>query len=229
LIAEIIPEAYDATGRKVFRPDSRRYSGFRPTFPVGRFLSQPLQHSCADLTDLRRFLLTCKYVSDQEQFGQDDYWQSPELFEQSRQGDCEDFALWTWRQLMAMNYVDVRFVAGTSGRYGAGHAWVTLEKDGTHYLVESLRAPFGLKLPRLSGIRYKPSFSIGWDGKKISYFEHEPRKFSPSFGFGVSLFAEWLRFWLPLWPKIVFRLLRAIARRLVSSLRKHSKSSINSP
>ncbi len=213
LLIQIIPEAYDADGRKVFRPDSRRKSGFRPTFPVGRFVSQPLNYVCTDLAGVRRFLLGCKYVSDQEQFGQGDYWQAPELFEESKRGDCDDFALWTWRQLLAMNYKDARFVVGTSGRYGAGHAWVTVEKDGAHYIVESFAAPWGLKLPRLSGIRYRPSFSIGLDGDKISYYEHTPKRFTPSFAGGVSLFGEWFYFWLRFWPKLAYLLVRGVAKK----------------
>src|ERR1035438_5456349 len=84
-----MPEAYDVEGRKVFRPDARRHSGFKPTFPAGRFLSQPLKHWCSDFADLRRFLSTCRYVSDKEQFGKNDYWQPPEEFEESRKGEVE--------------------------------------------------------------------------------------------------------------------------------------------
>ena len=122
LIAEILPESYDITGRNVFRPDSRRHSGFRPTFPVGRFLSQPLQHSCSNFVELRRFLAGCTYMLDEDQFGEKDFWQPPDQFEESKKGDCEDFALWAWRQLLQMNY-DARFVIGISGQYRAGHAW----------------------------------------------------------------------------------------------------------
>jgi hypothetical protein len=134
LIAEIVPEWYDIEGRKVFRPDSRRNSGFQPTFPAGRFISQPLKHWCSDFPGLRRFLVGCKYVSDQEQFGERDYWQPPEQFEENKKGDCEDFALWAWRQLLHLNY-PARFALGSAGRYGEGHAWVTFQKDGKAYLL----------------------------------------------------------------------------------------------
>jgi hypothetical protein len=43
-------------------------------------------------------------VSDQELLGKLDYWQPPEDFEKRKKGDCEDFALWTWRQLLDMGY-----------------------------------------------------------------------------------------------------------------------------
>jgi hypothetical protein len=96
MIAEAIPEAYDANGRQVSRPFERR-RGFHSTFPFGRYVSQPLGIKCNTIGDVRRFLVNCRYVSDEEQFGKKDYWQPPEEFEKRKQGDCEDFALWTWR------------------------------------------------------------------------------------------------------------------------------------
>jgi hypothetical protein len=210
LIGEIIPECYDAIGRKTVRPDLRRHSGFRSTFPPGRFLSQPLETWCSDFTELRRFLSACKYVSDKEQFGEDDYWQPPDDFERSKKGDCEDFALWTWRQLMHMNY-PARFVMGTAGRYGEGHAWVTFERDGKWFLLEPLNSIVGLRLPRLSVIRYKPKFSMAWDGDNISFFTHAARKFDASPARMALLVFEWLAFWIPFWlrliPKVFSKLL----------------------
>lgn len=214
MIAEIMPEAYDVEGRKVFRPDARRHSGFKPTFPAGRFLSQPLKHWCSDFADLRRFLSTCRYVSDKEQFGKNDYWQPPEEFEESRKGDCDDFALWTWRQLLHMNY-QTRFVTGTSGRYGRGHAWVTFEKDGKWFLLEPLAWLGGLALPRLSIVRYKPKFSMAWDGKTISYYEHEDKRFSPSLSQMVPMVGEWAIYWFSFWLRILPRLGRGMVFKLL--------------
>ena len=211
MIAEIVPEWYDIEGRKVFRPDSRRNSGFQPTFPAGRFISQPLKHWCSDFPDLRRFLVGCKYVSDQEQFGERDYWQPPEQFEENKKGDCEDFALWAWRQLLHLNY-PARFALGSAGRYGEGHAWVTFQRDGKAYLLEPLSSAVGLKLPRLSIIRYKPKFSISWDGEKVSYFKHEDRKISWSLKQITLLVGEWLFFWLNFWGKFAMSLTRRRAK-----------------
>jgi Bacterial transglutaminase-like cysteine proteinase BTLCP len=195
LIAEVLPEFYDVEGRKIFRPDSRRHSGFRPTFPAGRFLSQPLKHWCSDLAEMRRFLAGCSYVSDQKQFGQKDYWQPPELFEESKKGDCEDFALWCWRQLLEMNYSS-RFVLGTAGRYGEGHAWVTFQSDGKTYLLEALSWPVGLKMPRLSTLRYHPNYSMEWNDGNVSYYKHEDRKFSGSLRTILPLVGEWISLWV---------------------------------
>jgi hypothetical protein len=103
-------------------------------------------------------------------FGQRDYWMLPQEFEERKKGDCDDFALWTWRQLLAMGY-DARFVVGHSGRYGSGHAWVTYTENGRTLLVESLAAWATPKLPRLSTVRYQPGISVTWDGKRILYYE----------------------------------------------------------
>ena len=225
LIGEIVQDYYDADGRKTFRPDLRGRSGFRSTFPPGRFLSQPLKKWCSDFSELRRFLSTCKYVTDKEQFGENDYWQPPDDFEQSRKGDCEDFALWTWRQLMHINYPS-RFVVGTAGRYGEGHAWVTFEKDGKAFLLEPLSWGVGLRLPRLSVVRYKPKFSMAWDGENISFFAHADRKFDASSLRVTILVFEWLTFWIYFWvkaiPRIIIRLPFKLFRLSQSKKPEHS-------
>jgi len=210
VIAELFPAAYDIGGRKVFRPDLRRHSKFRPTFPIGRFLSQPLKTRCSDFEELRWFLGSCKYVSDERQFGKRDYWQPPEQFEESKRGDCDDFALWAWRQTMEMGY-PARLVTGTAGRYGEGHAWVTFEKEGKTFLLEPLARHLGLVLPRLSTLRYRPEFSVAWDGATISYYVHEKRNYEPSLWGIPPLVWEWIAVWIPFWikasPKLLGRLL----------------------
>jgi Bacterial transglutaminase-like cysteine proteinase BTLCP len=154
MIAEIIPETYDAVGHQVSQPFHRR-RGPHPTLPMGRYVSQLLTVKCETMHDVRTFLATCKYVSDEELFGKKEYWQPPEEFERRRKGDCEDFALWTWRQLLSMGY-DARFVGGSCGRYGTGHAWVEYFKDGKCFLLEPLYRLVGDTLPRLSTIKYSP-------------------------------------------------------------------------
>ena len=159
MIAEVFPEAYDANGRKVLRPDLRR-RGLRSTAPMRRYVSQPLTVKCASLADVRSFLSTCRYVSDDEQFGKKDYWQPPEDFERTKKGDCDCFALWTWRQLLALG-LNSRFVIGRAGRYGACHAWVQFFDGGKTFVVEPTAARFGNTIPRLSALRYRPRFSVG--------------------------------------------------------------------
>ena len=212
MIAEIFPQAYDAVGRKVFRPDLRR-KGVHPTFPMGRYVSQPLSVKCASLEDMRKFLCTCSGVSDEEQFGKRDYWQPPENFEQTRKGDCDDFALWTWRQLLDLGY-EARFVCGAHGRYGTGHAWVEFMKDGKWFLIEPQLHGIGLDMPRLSTLRYKPKLSVSCDDGRISFYSDEDRHRLPSFAQLIPLACDWMIFWTYIWLRVIQHLPGFAFRRL---------------
>ncbi len=161
MIAEALPGFYDFDGRRISRPSKKRHISFEGR-PMGSFLSQPLKVVCRDLEEIRAFLSTCRYVSDREQFGVRDYWMRPEDFERVRRGDCDDFALWTWRQLLGLGY-SARFVTGSAGRYGTGHAWVNFRADNQVFIVEPLRA-WCREFPRLETLRYKPAVSVEADG-----------------------------------------------------------------
>lgn len=208
MIAEIIPEAYDSIGRQVSQPFLRR-KGPHPTFPMGRYVSQPLTINCSTIREVREFLVTCEYVSDKELFGKDDYWQPPEDFEKRKKGDCEDFALWTWRQLLELGY-DARFIGGRCGRYGEGHAWVEYFQDGKCFLVEALFCKVGEAMPRLSTLRYEPKVSVSWDGEALRYFSHK----RPDSGLGwralAPLVLAYLVFWGGFWLRNIHRLPKAM-------------------
>lgn len=226
MIAEVIDGAYDTEGKQVSHPRKRRYWWWSPTFTMGRFLTQPLSIKCSNFEDLQRFLKQCRYVSDQEQFGKPDYWMLPAEFEEKKKGDCEDFALWTWRQLMAMGY-DARFVGGRAGKYGSGHAWVSFTEDGRTFIVESLAARLSKKFPRLSTLRYEPHVSVSWDNDRIRYYEHDELAYDLAFRKAVPLIGEWIVFRIKHGHKIIaFRIARyfllaiRLAKLGVSSLRK---------
>jgi hypothetical protein len=203
MIAELDTEIYDVVGKSV-AGIRKRHRIAQPNVPFGRFFSQPVSQHCRDLADIRSFLRTCRYVSDQRQFGTDDLWVSPEQFETSRKGDCEDFALWVWRQLVDLGF-ECRFVGGSSGFYGEGHAWITVVIAGKQYLLEpQLRR--SEKFPRLSVAAYQPAFSVEWDGSKPKFYEHRRTKPFPNTSTYVALAPEWLAFHL----KRVVRLLAVI-------------------
>src|SRR5262245_32721587 len=61
--------------------------------------------------DIVDWLQGCQYISDAELFHERDYWQHPGAFEELRRGDCEDFALWTWRKLGEIG-IDAEFYVG---------------------------------------------------------------------------------------------------------------------
>jgi hypothetical protein len=226
MIAEVIPEAYDATGRQVARPFERR-RGVHPTLPMGRYVSRPLAVKCETLTDLRKFLTGCRFVTDEKLFGKRDYWQPPDEFEQRKAGDCEDFALWTWRQLMAMG-LDARFVGGKHGRYGTGHAWVMFFRDDRCFLVEPQCRYLGERMPRLSTLSYKPQFSVAWDGQDLRYFAHKRPEVRPRWGLLLGLVPEWLSIWGWAWLKMILRFPYIIRNLLRRALKVAPKSSTGS-
>jgi hypothetical protein len=211
MIGRIFPEAYDFDGTKTKIPVRRSIPIFRPTFPMARFVASPLKIKCSDISDIRSFLSTCRYISDREQFGEDDYWLPPDRFEDTRAGDCEDYALWTWRQFIDLGY-RCRFVVGLSGRYGEGHAWLNLVIDNENYLVEPQLHRIQQYLPRLSTIRYKPEMSVEWDGKRMQYFKHRDINYEPPVRALPTLVVEWLRVWGPQWPGITWAWLRFFCR-----------------
>jgi hypothetical protein len=201
MIAEIIPEAYDAFGRKA--PQVSFLRGVRPTLPMGRYVSQPLAVKCETIQDICKFLWGCRARSDQDLFNKREYFQPPEEFERLKKGDCDDFALWTWRQFMALGY-DARVVFGKVGRFGQGHAWVEFFQDNKCYLVEPQLRILGESMPRLSTLRYVPQFSASWDGKTLAYYAHKERLHQLSFIRLPGLIAEWVKIWGWFWVKVFF-------------------------
>jgi hypothetical protein len=213
MIAEVIPGSYDAEGRRVLRPFDRR-RGPQPTFPLGRYVSQPLAVHCQSVGEIREFLMGCKYVSDKELFDRDEYWQPPEDFEKRKKGDCEDFSFWTWRQLMDLGF-DARVVFGRRGKYGGGHAWVQFFQDGKWFLVEPLWRRLGVQLPRLSTLGYRPRFSVAWDGEKLTYYQHREHSPLPGLAEAARLLPEYIFIWGQFWvsspgriPKVIWLLLK---------------------
>jgi hypothetical protein len=161
---------------------------------MGRYLSQPLSVECKNLEDLQSFLRKCRPVSDEDQFGVPEYWMPPDEFERARKGDCEDFSLYAWRQLLALGY-SARFVGGKVGRYSEGHAWVTFEENGKTFLLEPQACWLGMRFPRLRTLAYKPDVSVEWDGKKVHFYKHEERKFTPPMQQIPRLVVEWLYYY----------------------------------
>jgi len=213
MISEVILGYYDIHGKKVAKLSSKLRKYFKPTFPMGRYLSQPLVVKCSNFAEMREFLKQCSYVSDQEQFNRADYWMPPEDFEAVKKGDCEDFALWTWRQLINMGY-ETRFVVGRAGRYGEGHAWVTFVDNQQGYLFEPLAAWISNKLPKLSTVRYEPYFSVAWIDEKVRYYIHKNGVFSPTFVELLRMLLEWVSFWSRYMPLIILRRVKYQCRRL---------------
>jgi hypothetical protein len=99
--------------------------------PFSWYFSGQLATPARSVDDLSDWLRGCSYRRDAEQFKSADHWQHPTHFERRREGDCEDFSLWTWRKLVEMG-CEAEFVAGwiRVGVTTVGHTWVQYREAG---------------------------------------------------------------------------------------------------
>lgn len=189
MIGPIDSRGYDCEGRVTILPEKKSLH-FKPTFAMGTYFTSPFTVRCVSIEEMRQFLRKCTFASDKDQFGVGDYWMPPAEFEKRRRGDCDDFALWAWRQMLGLGY-RARFVIGRAGLRRGGHAWVTFEENGSHYLLEPTAANQS-RLARLTVSAYEPRVSVEAEGEKLVFRAHRDRNYSPTFSESVSLAAEWL-------------------------------------
>ncbi len=137
------------------------------TFSWERFFRKPLVTSPSNLFEIESFLHSCKYLSDLETRGCDDYWEPPDIFEERKTGDCEDHAIWAWRHLHQMGFKTRLVLGGHKG----GHAWVHIYVNGRVYLLEATQKITIL----VSAKRYTAYWSVQrMSNKKFSIYEHSP-------------------------------------------------------
>jgi hypothetical protein len=118
------------------------------------------------IDDIVEWLGTCEYVSDAEQFHEQDVWQPPCAFEQVRRGDCEDFALWAWRKLAEIG-VEAEFYVGRvicleEPAIDRQHAWVVYRVHHTDFLFEPAASDRQLMIRPLTAVKdtYVPHFAV---------------------------------------------------------------------
>lgn len=147
-----------AVPAKAFGPGSRRH--------FSHYLHGESGVRVRSIDDMVEWLLNCQYVTDDDLFKERDLWQHPSAFEALRRGDCEDFALWTWRKLAEAG-MDVEFVVGrvrcTAEPYaGRQHAWVVYRADGSDFLFEPAARDRERMIRLLDEVRddYVPHFAI---------------------------------------------------------------------
>ena len=91
-----------------------------------------------DIEEMKLWLDHCQYMADTELFDERDVWQHPITFERLRRGDCEDYALWTWRKLVERG-TEAEFCAGWSihpGEEYHGHTWVLFREKQKTFLFD---------------------------------------------------------------------------------------------
>ncbi|GIK54901.1 MAG: hypothetical protein BroJett015_05640 [Chloroflexota bacterium] len=120
----------------------------------------------ATVEETCRWLKQCRYVSDEEQFNTRDHWLHPVEFEASRQGDCEDHALWAWRKLVELG-IPAEFVVGQAkwadDHPTEAHAWVTFTQNGRAYLLEATAKTEMVCPLETTASLYHPWYSIDQD------------------------------------------------------------------
>ncbi len=101
-----------------------------------------------------------------------DVWQDPDVTEQSGTGDCEDMALWIYRELMRNGYRQARIMVGKfeakDERY---HTWVVCQLEGRDVIIDpALQRNVWLRTELLPDL-YLPAYSF--DGR--SKYAHSVR------------------------------------------------------
>lgn len=138
--------------------------GFGARYDFDWFFEGESAVPIGSLHDLRSWLRGCRYVGDPELFHERDYWQHPRTFEQLKRGDCEDFALWSWRKLVELG-MDADLVFGRCLPLSdppSSHAWVIFRKDGETFLMEPASARHDHWVRPLADARgdYRPHFGV---------------------------------------------------------------------
>lgn len=104
---------------------------------------------------------TFQYSRDPE----GDVWQDPSVTEKLRRGDCEDMAVWVYRELKRSGYDDVRIMVGkfelSDKRF---HTWVVCRLEGADVIVDpALQRGVWLRA-EISPDLYLPAYSF--DGRE---------------------------------------------------------------
>jgi hypothetical protein len=143
---------------KAFGPGSRRH--------FSHYLHGESSVRVDSIDEMVEWLLECQYVADVDLFREGDLWQHPSAFEALRRGDCEDFALWTWRKLGEVG-IDAEFYVGRvrfdrEGTVDRHHAWVVYRLDGDEFLFEPAARSRERMIRLLDDARddYVPHFAV---------------------------------------------------------------------
>lgn len=112
-----------------------------------------------------------RYVADRGR----DNWQTDTETQSRRAGDCEDKAVWLYKNLIAGGAQNVRLVIGRYRQMDRQlHVWVTCrDRDGNTCLLDPSKQRRVWKLSSADSGLYRPLY--GFDGRnKYKYFGSEP-------------------------------------------------------
>lgn len=133
-----------------------------------KVLAAPLSVRTASWDEIDRFINSCVYESDQRLWGEADAWIVPSQFEEIQRGDCEDFALWTWVQLLRQG-VNARFVVGAFSGWELNHAWVQIYRNNQVSVVECTPVGVNRAIGAVYAREYAPMISVD---RTLTWYEH---------------------------------------------------------
>lgn len=109
-------------------------------------------------TEVNAYMNKAKYIDDDTNWGQKDYWESPGEF-MAKFGDCEDYAIAKFLslQLLGFDPQSIRVVAVKDLNLKVGHAVLAVFIDGKVYILDNQIS----QVVEAKSIRhYQPVFSI---------------------------------------------------------------------
>lgn len=82
--------------------------------------------------------LKYKYKEDFKNYGKSDYWASPQEFKKKRSGDCEDFAIAKYFDLLERGFRDEDMKITVIMDKNTPHAVLVVNVDGNKYILDNL-------------------------------------------------------------------------------------------
>jgi len=92
-------------------------------------------HNLKSPEQLQAFLKNCTYISDFEQFGKIEYYQTPDEFFHNRKGDCEDFAYFSAYVFLRKRWAFRSWVVFVTLRNGGRVHAVAVVRNETGYVA----------------------------------------------------------------------------------------------
>ncbi len=159
--------------REEQQKDARCRLGQRGDCPYTEWLGviERLKHSdrLAQLREINRFANRWRYVTDQVNWGVEDYWETPgEFFDRS--GDCEDYAIVKFMSLRALGFGndELLLVAVQDKNLDVGHAVTLASVSGQTFVLDNQVEQV---VPATRVRHYRPVFSAN----EVSWWLYRPR------------------------------------------------------
>lgn len=140
--------------------DCRNCAAKRWEHMLGELKNRPLSEQ---MEQVNRFFNQFRYIEDRDNFGVEDYWQTPyELMMNG--GDCEDYAIAKYISLKRLGVpeADMRLIIVRDDRLGGIiHAVLEVRAGNAHYLLDNQSRTV---LTRNEVFHYRPIYALNAQG-----------------------------------------------------------------